>query len=76
MGIPAGQWVRFRITCGLGEQATAKWELAVEAPGIAARQFADLACDPRFDKLQWWGFVSDADEPAVFYLDNLELKPR
>jgi len=74
--IPLSQWVRFTIVCGLGKQTTGTWELTVEAPGRPALQFTDLTCPREFDKLQWLGFISDAAEPAVFYLDNLELRPQ
>jgi hypothetical protein len=38
-------------------------------------QWDDLPCDDGFEVLSWVGFVSDATEKAVFYLDDIEIVP-
>ena len=57
--VPAGQWVRVAITCGLGKQATGTYDLTLTLPGQAPRTFAELPCGTaKFDRLEWLGFVS------------------
>jgi hypothetical protein len=76
MEIPMGEWVRFEITCGLGAKATGRYDLGVKLPGRERfRRFHDLPCDAAMKSLGWWGFVSDAREASVFYLDDLALVP-
>ena len=77
MDLPPGAWVRFEVTGGLGESATGKWSLKVEAAGQPPREFRDLACvKPAFKKLTWIGFTSSAVAATSFYLDNFTLKAR
>ena len=73
--LPQGQWISFEIICGLGDQATGKYQLTVRPAGGAPQVFPDLPCSRDFKALQWFGFVSEANEKTVFYLDNVELKP-
>ncbi len=43
--LPLSQWVKFAITCGVGNQATGKWDLSVTLPEQKEPQaFKDLAC--------------------------------
>ena len=72
--VPTNLWLHFEVQAGLGAQASATWDLRVTAPGSAPRNFQKLPCDPRWKKLDWLGFVSNADHQAVFYLDNLLLQ--
>ena len=75
--LPHGQWVRFEIACGLGDDAGGTYDLIVRPPGRAQpHRFPGLPCSPAFKRLDWWGFVADAAQPAVFYLDDLALGPR
>ncbi len=74
MSLPAGQWVRFEIVCGLGKQAAGLYDLSVAVPGQPVRRFEKLPCDPKFTRLDWLGFVSNATEKTVFYLDNMKLE--
>ena len=71
--MPAGQWVRFEITCALGEKANGKWNLTVRVPGRDPLALTDLPCSKEFKTLEWFGFVSCTDGPSVFYLDNVGL---
>jgi len=71
--LPTDQWVRFRITAGLGTKSTGKWTLEVTLPGQPPQTFQDLPCDPRWKQLEWLGFVSNADAKTVYHLDNLTL---
>jgi hypothetical protein len=77
MTVPRGQWIHFEIVCGLGKQATGTYDLTVTVPGQEPRRLEKLPCGhPQFTRLEWLGFVSNATERAVFYLDNLKLEWR
>jgi len=73
LALPAGQWVHFEIACGLGKQATGTFDLTVTVAGQPPKRFDKLPCDPKCKELQWLGFISNATDHAVFYLDNLKL---
>ena len=69
--LPAGQWLTLTVKARLG---TGTWSLEVRLPGrTPTRKFPKLVCDKECKSLRWWGFVSDADAAATFYLDNLGL---
>jgi hypothetical protein len=71
--IPRSQWVHFEIVSGLGKKAEGTWSLTVTVAGQAPRRFEKLPCNPKWNRLQWMSFVSNATERTVFYLDNLRL---
>ncbi len=74
MAIPQSQWVRIEIAACLGSAATGKWELTVTVPGSEPRRFSNLSFgSPQFKQLHWLGFVSQATDSVVWYLDNLTL---
>jgi hypothetical protein len=74
MDIPANQWVKIEISAGLGAQSTGTWDMAVTLPGQPARRFDKLKNgSPDWKALDWLGFVSDATDRTVFYLDNIDL---
>ena len=73
MEIPTGEWIRFEIRAGLGKQANGTWSLTVTRPGKAAVHKADLPCAAGWKTLDWFGFVSHAEKPTAFYLDDLEV---
>ena len=72
--VPTSQWVHIEIRAGLGDQSTGAWDLTLTVPGKPPQSFAALPCDPQWKKLDWLGFVSNADRKTVFYLDNLLLE--
>lgn len=72
--IPAGEWARIEITCGLGKQANGRYDLSVTFPGKEPQRFEGLSCgNPAFNRLDWWGFVSNADASTTFFIDNIAL---
>lgn len=73
--LPFGKWVRFEIVCGLGDKATGSWDLTIRPEGGASTRFPGLACSREFKTLRWFGFVADANQKAVFYIDDVSLKP-
>ncbi|NOZ23905.1 MAG: right-handed parallel beta-helix repeat-containing protein [Planctomycetes bacterium] len=82
--LPAGQWVHIEIGCGLGPQATGKYDLTIklpdaekngDRPDVRSVPIFHVACSPQFKSLNCIVFMSVADGPTVFYIDNLELIP-
>ncbi|MFZ5832748.1 MAG: right-handed parallel beta-helix repeat-containing protein [Planctomycetota bacterium] len=72
--IPADQWARIEILCGVGEKGTGMFDLTVTLPGRKPQRFDDLPCGSReFRRLQWFGFSSTGNQPAELHLDNLKL---
>ena len=70
-----GVWLRFEVTCAVGEETTGTYDLKVFLPGEPEpRVFEGLACEEGFRRLDWVGFVSPGQEDAVFYVDNVELR--
>jgi hypothetical protein len=72
--VPTGQWIRLEISAGLGAESTATWDLTLTIPGQAPQKVTGLPCQPQWKRLDWLGFVSNADASTVFYLDNLVLE--
>jgi len=73
--LPVGQWVQFEVWAQLGKSVGARWGMQVRLPDGTVRQWDDLPCGEGFEVLGWVGFVSDATERAVFYLDDVEILP-
>jgi len=75
MDIPAGQWVHYEVTAGLGSKASGTWDLAVTLPGQPVKRFEKLKTGhPEWKTLTWLGFSSTANAKTVYYVDNLELR--
>lgn len=73
MLLPMDTWVTITITCELGDESDGVWNLRVEHGGTE-RNFDALAPkDKNFKTLDWWGFVSNADNGSHFYLDDLAV---
>ncbi len=70
--LPHGEWLHVEVACALGSRADGKWTLRVTGPGVGVA-LDGLACDPKFNALQWLGFIANANEAAVYYLDNVKL---
>lgn len=73
MLLPADQWIHFEIECGMGKQATGTYTLTVTVPGQEPKRVESLPCNPKCKSLEWIGFISNATDHAVFYLDNVKL---
>jgi hypothetical protein len=72
--LPAQKWVHLEIACNLGKEADGTYDLSVTLPGKQPKIFSKLPCGSAdFRQLQWLGFVSQENEKAVFYLDNIRL---
>ena len=75
VALPLGQWARVETACRLGKDATGTYDLTLTLPGAPPQTFDELPCvsGDRFKRLDWLGFVSLAQDKAVFYLDNVNL---
>ena len=74
LDIPAGQWVHYEVSAGLGSKSTGTWDLAVTLPGQPPMRFDSLKNgSPDWKALKWLGFSSTADAKTVYYLDNIDL---
>ncbi|MGM0491717.1 MAG: right-handed parallel beta-helix repeat-containing protein [Armatimonadota bacterium] len=74
LDLPIGEWIHIEVIAPLGADA-GTWTLAVTLPDGTRHEFADLPCrDEQWRQLRWVGFVSNGTEPAVFYLDDVELE--
>jgi hypothetical protein len=51
-------------------------QLASTRAGQPAQSFDGLTASSALKSLNWFGFVSDANEAAVLYLDNVVIKPQ
>jgi parallel beta-helix repeat protein len=71
---PPNEWVHFEVTFGLGKRNTGTWDLTVTVRGQEPVRLEGLPGDPKLKRLEWLGFVSAAEEKAVFYLDNVKLE--
>ena len=71
--IPTGEWVRFEVRAGLGRKADGTWTLTVYPPGKPPVHKTGLPCAKVWKSLNWLGFVSQANHPTAFYLDDIEI---
>ncbi len=74
MPLPANEWIHFDITWGAGKAGTGTYDVAVAVPGQEPRRFEKLPCNPKCKTLDWLGFISNATDRRVFYLDNVKLQ--
>jgi len=74
MDVPTGEWFRIDVLAPLGDQATGQWQLTVTVPGQGRREFTDLAvADPGWNRVNWIGFVSNAERDTAFFIDNVRI---
>lgn len=74
LDVPLGQWVHLEIATKVGAGADGTYQLTVTLPNSQPQQFNLPVVDPKWNKLTWVGFVSNATTKTVFYLDNIRLK--
>ena len=73
MTVPHGQWVGIRIECGMGRKADGTYKLEVKLPDQPAQNFDLPLINDQFRRLEWFGFVSNADAVTTIYLDDVNL---
>ena len=76
MSLPLAQWIRFEVSCALGDEATGRYDMKVILPDKGQpREFKGLEYEQDFRKLDWLGFVANGQAHTVFYVDDIELRP-
>jgi len=73
LDVPTGEWVHFEVRAGLGHRADGTWSLTIGRPGHPDERLTGLPCAAGWSSLDWIGFASNATQPSVIYLDDLEL---
>jgi len=74
--LPVGRWIRFEVSCTLGEKAPKTFDLTVHLPGRdKPKSFRDLPHDKRFGRLDWIGLTCNGRQETTVYVDDLEVRP-
>ena len=72
--VPVDQWLHVQIVCGLGSAANGIYDLTIKIPTAGTVTKLALPCGKKtFRNLEWLGFVSMANDTAVFFIDNISL---
>jgi hypothetical protein len=75
LDLPVGQWLHVSVAARAGADADGRWTLTVTLPGQEPRTFEGLETgSSSFKNLTWLGWVSNAGDVRVFYLDDIELE--
>ncbi|MES2463151.1 MAG: right-handed parallel beta-helix repeat-containing protein, partial [Armatimonadota bacterium] len=75
--LPQRQWISVTIRCALGTSSTGTYDLSIGGVSSApSLEYKNLSFDSKFLSLRNWGFVSNANGPSTFYLDDLSLTVR
>jgi hypothetical protein len=73
--VPIENWFHVEIVCPLGKKAKGAYDLVLTVSGQPPKRFPSLPCGtPKFNRLEWLGFVSLASNKTVFHLDNIRLQ--
>ncbi len=68
-------WYHIHMRCPLGDLSNGHYDMTVSTSGATAREFPSLPDgSPKFQSLEWLGFVCLADNHAIFYVDDLSLQ--
>ena len=74
--VPIDRWMEIAVSAALGARAQGRWHLRVN-DGDKTLLDEDVATlDPRWKRLDWLGFVSDADADSTICLDDLDIASR
>ncbi len=73
--IPVDTWCTVEINCTLGKAAKGTWSLEITTPNGQKQTWEDLPCDPKFRRLDWLGFVSNATVVTETNIDDLYIGP-
>ena len=72
--LPLTKWVHVEILCPLGRKPGRTYTLTVTVEGERPVRVDKLPLlSNRFRHLTWVGFISEANDTAVFYVDNIVL---
>lgn len=73
VAVPVSQWILIEVWAQLGKKEGATWGMKCTLPDSKQYRWEGLASDRGFEVLTWVGFVSNATERTVFYLDDIDL---
>lgn len=73
VAIPVSQWIVVEVWAQMGNPKGERWGLRFILPDGTEHRFDGLPTDEGFETLTWVGFVSNATDTSVFYLDDIEL---
>ncbi len=68
-----GEWVSVQMQAKLRESADQSWSLRVQGDGVDVVLDRLAFGDENFRSFDWAGFISNAQQPTVFYLDSLQF---
>jgi hypothetical protein len=69
------QWYQFEIVADMSAEADSRWSLQLSSPDGQQDNWRDLACaDPTCHQVNWIGFISNATEKTVVYLDEFSVE--
>ncbi|MGM0485244.1 MAG: right-handed parallel beta-helix repeat-containing protein [Planctomycetota bacterium] len=73
---PTGQWFKLEVVADMSEADGSSWSLRVTSPEGDLRVWRDLPfADPECYKVNWMGFMSNAREKTLIYLDDFSAHP-
>ncbi|MBI2302510.1 MAG: right-handed parallel beta-helix repeat-containing protein, partial [Armatimonadetes bacterium] len=73
--VPPGKWLHVVMLSGVGALTEQGWKLTITPAGGKPVALTGLGMEnDGFRQLTWIGFISDANGPAVSYVDNLRLR--
>ncbi|MHB8994468.1 MAG: right-handed parallel beta-helix repeat-containing protein [Armatimonadota bacterium] len=73
--LPVSQWVHIKIEGAAGKDAARTYDVTVTLPGAQPQRFEGIPNQGKnFRELHWLGFVSLAEQTAVFYVDNVKIE--
>jgi hypothetical protein len=73
--IPTDTWVKIAISYPLGRDANGTYQLTLKIANQASLQFDHLSCGtPTLRRLEWFGFVSNANEKVAVCLDDVKVE--
>lgn len=77
MDLPLGVWAKFELTAALGTNANATYDLTVTLPEQEPKVFEGLPqSGDGIKRLDWFGFVSNAETATTFYIDDIAIHAR
>ncbi len=74
MPLPVDTWINIRIVCPLGNEAAGTFDLTVTVDGTST-VFEELPLgEPKWNRVTWIGWSSQATTESRFHLDNLDFR--
>lgn len=70
---PAQQWVSVSMQASLGNSSDKRWSLQIQGNDIDVTLDQLPLGDQSFERFDWAGFISNAQQKTVLYLDNLQI---